>query len=407
MNTKACSLILCINSFSGGILVPCLTLFFINKGLTLSEVSIILGIYALSIIVMEVPSGIAADLLGRKKIFCISLLTLMAFLIIMLYFNNFIVLSLGIIFYGISKAFSSGSLDALYIDWYNDIYGKEKLSKAMTNLLVLETIGLALGSVIGGILPSICQKFFSYMNTYDLNIILKIILTCITAILTSLFIKEFKMSHTNEDISLNTHLKHNILLIKNNRTLLLMFISLFSTGFFLLLLETYWQPQLLALLPNENMLWILGVISFLYFISNMVGSLAADKISHIFNGSSQKIYILSRVLLSVVIIMMSFQKNYILFIIFYSLTYFIFGIANVPEGVIINSMIPNENRASILSFSSLVSEIGCLASSFIGSILINYISISQIWIIGSICIFISILLFKINVPVSVRTGSDL
>lgn len=395
VNTKIYALILCLNSFSAGILVPILTLLFINKGLTLGQVSIIMGVYSSAIIVLEVPSGIMADLLGRKKVFSFSLFSLVISLFIIFTFNNFISILFAIVFYGISRAFSSGSLDALYIDWCNELYGKENLSKIMTNLLVLETAGLAFGAIIGGILPDVCQAYFKNINMYTLNILCKIILTFILALLTIIFIKEYKLpSNTDKKINLKLYLINNISILQNNRPLLLIFISLFSTGFFLMLLETYWQPQLLNFLPDHNMIWILGIVSCLYFIFNMIGSILSNYILKIFRLSPYKLYKLSRFTLSLSVILLIFQNNFILFIIFYCLTYLIFGIANVPEGIIINSLIPAANRASILSFSSLAIEIGSLIASFTGSILINYISISEIWLIGGISIYLSIILFK-------------
>lgn len=69
MNTRIFSIILAINSFSGGLTVPILSLLFIQKGLNLAQISIVIGLYSLSVIILEIPTGIASDFLGRKRCF--------------------------------------------------------------------------------------------------------------------------------------------------------------------------------------------------------------------------------------------------------------------------------------------------------------------------------------------------
>jgi hypothetical protein len=72
--------------------------------------------------------------------------------------------------------------------------------------------------------------------------------------------------------------------------------------------------------------------------------------------------------------------------------YFIFGMANIPEGVILNSETPNRIRASILSVSSLTAQTGMLFGSIINSLAINIVKIPVVWGISAILIIISVLL---------------
>lgn len=396
MNIKICSTILILNSFSRGLLIPTMTLLLLNKGLTLSQITALLGLYSLIVICLELPTGIMADLLGRKKVFIISLFISLISLFIMFIFNNIIMLSLVFVFNGISRALSSGSVDALYIDWYNDIYGKENLSKAMTNLSVIETTGLAFGAIIGGVLPNLSERFLYVTSIYDLSIILKFISILVVAILSIKFIKEYEIIKESNKVSIKKHIKTSISILKTNKILILIFISIFSTGFFLFLLETYWQPQLLSLLPNDAMLWIFGIVSSLCFILAMCGNLISEVITIKYRVKSITLYKLSRIFLGLIIIMMATQNNYLLFIVFYALVYLVLGLANISEGVIINSIIPSENRASILSFNSLIVQLGSLLASFISSFFINYVSISLIWMVGAIGVIIAIIILISN-----------
>ena len=65
-------LILFLHSFSGGVLMPILSLLLLERGCDLRTLPLVLGVYSATVILCEVPTGVCADLLGRKKTFLIS-----------------------------------------------------------------------------------------------------------------------------------------------------------------------------------------------------------------------------------------------------------------------------------------------------------------------------------------------
>ncbi|MDD4089486.1 MAG: hypothetical protein PHP29_07330, partial [Tissierellia bacterium] len=70
--------------------------------------------------------------------------------------------------------------------------------------------------------------------------------------------------------------------------------------------------------------------------------------------------------------------------------YFMFGMANIPEDVILNLETPNEIRASVLSVKSFTMQIGGLSGSLLYSILIRFMSIPSIWIIAAFIVLLTI-----------------
>jgi DHA1 family quinolone resistance protein-like MFS transporter len=89
-----------LNSYLTGLLTPVLSLALIDKGASLSNLSIILGLYALSVILLELPSGIMADVFGRKKTFVLSLVLFTLSFSLLLISKVFIVLCIVMILYG-------------------------------------------------------------------------------------------------------------------------------------------------------------------------------------------------------------------------------------------------------------------------------------------------------------------
>lgn len=395
MRIKLYSLIIFLNSFSMGLIVPVLSLALMDKGATLSNISVIMGIYSLTVVVSELPTGILADLIGRKKIFCISLfISLIGFLIILVG-NGMLVLCIGIIMYGLSRALSSGSFESMFIDSYIDVNGKDKLHKITTRLSVLDALGLSAGALAGGFIPKISIKLLLNIGKYDLNLIVKILLTIIITVLSIVFIKENSKSESKISTSLKDIIKDSSSVVMKNETLKCILISSFSTGFFLLSLETYWQPHFINLLPDNNMIWLLGFITFIYFAACILGNVISEKIIDKYKFDIKKIYFITRLLLAFLIIIMSLQVNVPFFIASYSLVYLLLGMSNVPESVILNGEIPNEIRASSLSLNSLIVQLGGLCGSLTNSIIINYISIPSLWVISAVIILITLVfIFK-------------
>lgn len=376
------SFITFLNSFSRGILIPVLSLLLLEKGLTLSNLSIVLGIYALTAVVLELPTGIAADVIGRKNVFCLSLAVSVVCFTIIFMGQGFIALAVGMIFYGINKSLASGSFDALFIDWYLDTFGKENLPKITYRMSVLDTLGLSLGAVTGGVLPLISKNLFPQSGIYDLNLWAKILLTLILIVISYAFIKEADSFKASSKKSVRQHVLNSYFAVKSNKTLLFIFMSVLSTGFFLSAMETYWQPHFKSLL-SDSMIWLLGIMAFLYMGAGMAGNILSGKIINKFKIGYKEMYLALRVILALCLAILSMQTKIPMFLIVYSGTYLFFGMSNLPEGIIINGEIQNDMRASILSVYSFIFQSGALLGSFINSIIINYVTIPSLWLISS------------------------
>lgn len=392
MKLKIYSLIMFLNSFLTGILAPVLSLILLDKGASLSNLSIILGLYAFTVIILELPTGIIADVFGRKKTFCLSVIISIMSIVTILFSNGFIFLCIAMLLYGLSRALSSGSFDAMFIDYYIDTHGKDKLHNITTKLSVLEALGMSAGALSGGFFPQISNTYFTSAGMYDLNLIIRIVLAAVVATLSFAFIQEDKSYEKEERISIKQHIKNSSTIVSKSSTIICIFISVFATGFFLSSLETYWQPHFITLLPGDDSMGLLGLMSFLYFAAATVGSISSNKLIKKYKFNPKIIYLILRTLLAFSLILTALQTSIPVFMGLYASIYLLFGMANVPEGVILNSEIPNEIRASVLSVNSLAMQIGGLAGSLLYSILINYISIPRIWMVAASIVLLTVLI---------------
>ena len=108
---------------------PVLTVFFIDMGLSMSQYIMLNVIWAATIVLLEVPSGALADIIGRKRL-VVGSATIMAIEMALLVFAPingswllFAICAINRVLAGVAEAAASGADEALA---YDSLSGKDK-----------------------------------------------------------------------------------------------------------------------------------------------------------------------------------------------------------------------------------------------------------------------------------------
>ena len=107
--------------------------------------------------ISEIPSGIISDLLGKKKIVIIGLITLSLTPIIIITSihtsNNFryLILVIAFVLEGVGNALLSGSDDALFYEGIREEGQEKKYAKIRGNMQFISSITLGVATGIGGV----------------------------------------------------------------------------------------------------------------------------------------------------------------------------------------------------------------------------------------------------------------
>ena len=118
-----------INLFTNlSALTSIITLFYLKRGLTYTEIAFLATTISLSIILLEVPTGILSDKIGRKKTIIFGIVSLLGHGVIYLFANNFIFFMLAFILFAGSVSLFSGCMTAFIYDSLK-IAKKEELAK--------------------------------------------------------------------------------------------------------------------------------------------------------------------------------------------------------------------------------------------------------------------------------------
>ena len=371
--------ILALSYFSTGLLVSVLSLIMLDKGLTLGGIALAVGIYSVTAAVLEVPSGIAADMLGRKRTFIISLFVSAAAFAVLILMHGPAWVMIAVALTGAGKAMSSGTIEALFISRHNAAFGADRLPKAMRILALAESVGLASGALLGGFLPSASNWLLPGMGVYDLNLLLRVVLSLLLAGLTALLIP-CDRGERPERVRLGAHLRESVRVVRQSHTLKWLLIATAGLGITLCALESYWQPLLLGLLGGGQKTGMLGVLSMLYFGAVMAGNLVSEKLLSRHIVGEKAMYLAGRAAMLVCMVGAALIAQPVIFMALYCLMYFCLGASNISEGALIHREVPDGSRASMLSTQSFMMQAGMLASSAGVGALVEAYSIQVMWV---------------------------
>ncbi len=133
------------------------TILFREKGLSVTEISLLLSFWSLTELLLELPSGILADRWNRRHMLCVATALKAACYVVWCLFDTFSMFGLGFLFWGVAGAFTSGTEEGLVYDnlrsenregEFAKIYGKGRFYATLGILTAIVSSG-ALANVMG------------------------------------------------------------------------------------------------------------------------------------------------------------------------------------------------------------------------------------------------------------------
>lgn len=365
---KPLQILVLLRNLALGVMAPVLSLTLLAHGATLGTLSLLMAVYSATVIAVEFPSGVFADLAGRKNAFLLSTVLQVVSYALLLLARTAPVLALAMVANGLGRAFASGSIDALAIDQA----GEAALAKVTARLSMLESIGLALGALLGGVLAGVGER-------YTANLTCNLGLYALLFGITLLAVREAPGTACGtvpRRERLPAQVRYSVALMRRRGLPRVLFGLALATGFALLAVETYWQPALEAFRPPA---WSFGVVSFGSFFCVAVGSHLAERLLRRREGAGAVWLLLLKALLGGLLCLLAVPGQAGGFIALYGLLYGAVGCGGVVENTLLNRITPSAQRASVLSLLSLTVQIGGLAASLCGYGIRAYGGYATLW----------------------------
>lgn len=311
-----------------------------SKGMSLTQLGFLETIFHITSFLMEVPTGAIADIFGRKISRVLGRALSLVSVVILFAANDFLWFAISFVFTALSFNLESGAGDALIYDSLKEIGEEDKYMKISGNKEVFFQVAGIVSFLVGGYLA---------VKSYSIAFAITIIIGAI-CLLQSFSFKEPSLgrkreAHKKENVFVN-QLKDSIGLVKSKPRIvsLIVFTEVILT--FCTCIFYYLQNYLKGDGYNE------AAIGIIYASTYIAAALVAPQVHRI-----EKVIKEQGLLLLIPFVTVS-----CLWGIAISTYHFIFFIVlTITEEIVyvamsdyINKMIPSENRATILSFSSMV-----------------------------------------------------
>lgn len=319
------------------------TLYLMERGLNLFQANSITSIMIGAIFLAEVPTGIIADKIGRKRSIIIALVLQVLGEILYLFSRTYATFAIIAIIAGVGFAFASGCIEALIYDTLPKANREKEMQKAMGVKGAAYQLAFLLAPIAGGFLvPKFTlNRFLAAVAFTAASVFL--------ALLVSLTVKEPEKDYKHQEKSPLHILREGISHIKGNRRLRkLMLVAVFTSGFSGILAGLY-QPFFAKLNINTLAMGIaFGIAAFLAIISEKY----AYKLEDFFGKS--KGFLIATIMPGIYYIILSFSKVPLMAIFAFVLTYAAVQLKNPLLSSYQNELIPSKSRATILSLINLL-----------------------------------------------------
>lgn len=315
------------------------------RGMSLVEIGILESIYHITGVLFELPTGVIADVYGKKSSVVTGRIVSVISCILMITSDSFFGFAIAFCLSSASMNLNSGAAEALVYDSLKELGEEDKYKKIWGNLAFVMSIAQGVAVLLGGILADV-----RFLYAYILGTILQIGALIAAFSFSEPPIHKEKNKYENqekqqENLIVN-QLVTSIKVLKSRRMVL--YLILFSSLIGSLQTTVFFYSQQYF----SDMSYSKTAIAIICAVSSLIEAISSKYAYRIEKVLKLRGTLISIALLNILSLMgLAFIKN--LSIAFFLVTSITGGLAFTIFSDYINSRIPSEYRATILSFDSL------------------------------------------------------
>lgn len=336
------------------------TLFLLDAGLNNFEAFAANAFFTAGMVLFEIPTGIVADLWGRRASFLLGTLTLavstaLYFLLWQIHapFWEWAVVS---ILLGLGFTFFSGATEAWLVDAMQGSGYVGDMEPVFGKGQIVSGIGMLIGSIAGG--------FIAQISNLGVPFVLRAVILAIMFAIAFIFMRDigFTPEKTKKPLatmkrifqaSINNGLRHD-------KIKWLMYAAPFSAGVGIYAFYAA-QPYLLELYGDPKAYAVAGLAAALIAGSQVVGGYLATRIRKLPYRPITLITV-GTGMSALALVLLGSVNHFALAIFAIALWGIVFAALTPIRQSYLNSLIPSKERATTLSFDSLMGNIGSVAS---------------------------------------------
>ncbi|SEC24625.1 MFS transporter [Paenibacillus sp. GP183] len=213
-------------------------LYWEERGMTIQMVVYTEIIFAITIVLLEIPTGIIADKWGRKQMMILSALMGCCEFVILLLATEFWHFALVVFLAAIGRSASSGAENALLYDSLLSAGKEHSFEKYLGRLNALDIFSI--------IIAALCGSFLAGRYGYELNYWISLVSMLVALILTLTLVEPAVNSDSEQDqpIPIRIYVAASLRYFKNNPGVRLVVLSGMVTGAAISFIDEFWQTYL-------------------------------------------------------------------------------------------------------------------------------------------------------------------
>ena len=335
------------------------TLFLLDAGLDILEVFIANAVFTGSMALFEIPTGIVADTRGRRLSFLLSLVIVLVGTLCYVWVaasgGGLIYFIAASVILGLGYTFYSGAVEAWLVDALEASGYDGELDEVFARGSMVTGCAMILGTVAGGFLGSVQLDLpflvragllalvfgFAFFTMRDLGYVKKGLQG------TSALSQMRRLAATSFSLGWG-----------ERRMKLLVSVGAVQSGFMAWGFHA-WQPHFLELLGDPNAVRVAGVIAALVALAGIVGNGVVEWFTR-FCGKRTTLLLWAAVIQTVAAIGIGLAGSFYLAVGLYLVVMAAAGVTMPVRQAYLHQLIPREQRATVVSFDSLISSVASM-----------------------------------------------
>jgi MFS family permease len=381
------SIVRLLTAFALGTILPVYVLYFRHYQINLFQIALLASIFEASILIFEMPTGLVADIYGRKISVALSAFVSFVSGILFIFFPFLFGFIIAEILSGLGETLRSGALEAWLVDSLKHEGKEGKVKYAFAQGTKYRIVGNLLGLVLGG--------YLAWLNVKLVWVPFSLIFFILSIFLISKMREEYKIEKTVSGKifpKVSEMIKKNLAILKSHKLILASLLLVLFSEFSFETISQYWQVHF-----SENLFIKTEYFGWIIAISSVITILLIDKVAQLaekFKHEVSSLVILQSLFgLSLLVVAITYSP--ILAVIFFILLQ---SFTSFKEPIFLdlyNKHIPSEQRATLLSFQSLVGSGGeVLAGLCIGVVALKF-GLRITFGLGSAVLLLGLVLFAL------------
>lgn len=332
------------------------TLFLLDAGLSNFEAFAANAFFSAGMFLFEIPTGVVADTLGRRASYLLGTLTLavttVMYWLLWVWESPFWAWAIVSVLLGLGFTFFSGAVDAWLVDALHATGYRGSLEAVFGRAVIVGSVAMLGGSVLGGIIAQLTNLGVPFLVR---GAILLVMLVVAALLMHDLgFTPErgvgpLKATSTVFRASIRYGLG-------NPPVRWLMLATPFTAGVGIYAFYAL-QPYLLELWGDEGAYSIAGLAAALLSGAGIVGGILAPYVRRLFRKRTSAI-LLATLSSTAALVALAFTTNFWVAVVLIAAWGVASSIDDPVHRAYLNDMIPSKQRATVLSFDSLLGSAG-------------------------------------------------